>query len=1492
MGTGDIGNDENSRYKDFWEYDPAANVWTQKADFGGTARGGAFGFGTGSKGYIGGGTDITSNDQNDFWEYDPSANVWTRKADFRGEARTHAASFTIGTKGYIGTGYGATNTVNDFWEYNPSANLWTRKADFGGGARFRTVGFSIGGKGYMGTGYNSGTYCRDFWEYNPVTDTWTRKADFGGIGRYGAAGFSIGNKGYAGTGANGTNLLKDFWQYDPAIDAWTQKNNFGGTGRYLATGFSVNGKGYLGTGTDGDYSFRKDFWEYDPDYGYSWLPGGQTTSSITVTAPGNYSVTATNALGCTATSAATTVTVKPATQISTQPQAASVCTGSTVGFTVAATGANLSYRWKKGSTILSAATATLTITNVQPSDAGQYTVDVISDCGTVTSNAATLTVNTAPSIIQQPVGAAVCSGQSFNLSVVATGTGLSYQWKKNGVDMAYATKSDRTIPSVSAADAGNYSVVVSGSCGSPVTSDIATLVVNTAPVLTVPANITANSGEATCDATVSFAATATGLPAPSLAYTVAGAPVTSPYAFPPGTTTVTAVATNGCGSDSKTFTVTIEDKTAPDFTPPASRAVYLGANCSLTVPDFITGLTGTDNCGTVTFSQSPAAGTVLPSANRSFEVAITANDGHGNTTSYSVMLQGKDGTPPTVTAPPAVTVATDAGKCSAGAVALGNPTYSDNCSGVTVSNNAPPVFAKGITKVIWTATDGAGNKASDVQTVTVADREAPVAQALPAITAECSATVTPVNGTDNCAGAVVPATKDPLTYTAQGTYTIHWTYSDGAGNSTAKEQTVVVKDTTKPVPDTATLPDITGECSVTVASKPTATDNCAGKITATTTDPTSYSTQGTYVIHWTYDDGNGNSSAQEQTVTVKDVTKPVPDVPTLPDITGECSVSITAKPTAMDNCAGTLTGTTVDPLAYTAQGTYVIHWNYDDGNGNSSTQTQRVVIKDITRPVADVTNLPDLTGECGVTVTGKPTATDNCAEKLTASTADPLSYSAQGTYIIHWTYSDGNGNVSTQEQKIVVKDATKPVPNVTVLPDVTGECSVTVTSTPTAGDNCAGNTTGTTTDPLTYTAQGTYAITWTYNDGHGNSSTQTQKVVVKDATLPLITAPASLTVSADNGKCTASGVALGAPVYSDNCTVASIANNAPTVFPNGVTTVTWTVTDAAGNKATATQTVTVQDTQKPLITPPATTAFCYTASGTYGIALLQATDNCGITSITYGVTGATSRTGTGADANGAFNPGTSTITWTVKDASGNTAIGQTTVVVNTALTVSIPDAKVLSSGVEGNTVYLGYAPASAITLSANATGGSGAYAYKWSTGAGLPFITVSPGSATTYTVTVTDPKGCTGTASKMVQVVNAACGAKVNVCHHGNNTLCIDKTSVPDHLAHGDYLGDCPGAAATTQTTATGLDLAIEEAKALAVTASPNPSTACFTLRISTGDEKEKITLTVTDVVGRVVETRAVNAGTVRMGDNYLPGVYIAAVLQGAKKATVKLVRQ
>ncbi|MVO10450.1 T9SS type B sorting domain-containing protein [Flavobacterium sp. TP390] len=88
-------------------------------------------------------------------------------------------------------------------------------------------------------------------------------------------------------------------------------------------------------------------------------------------------------------------------------------------------------------------------------------------------------------------------------------------------------------------------------------------------------------------------------------------------------------------------------------------------------------------------------------------------------------------------------------------------------------------------------------------------------------------------------------------------------------------------------------------------------------------------------------------------VRVGDSEAPIPTLQNLPTVTGDCNTTLT-NPTATDNCAGTITATTTDPLSYTNPGNYTITWLYDDGNGNTSSQTQNIVITSVAPPVADL----------------------------------------------------------------------------------------------------------------------------------------------------------------------------------------------------------------------------------------------------------------------------------------------------------------------------------------------------------------------------------------------------------------------------------------------------------------------------------------------------------------------------------------------------------
>ncbi|MDX1752645.1 MAG: gliding motility-associated C-terminal domain-containing protein [Salinimicrobium sediminis] len=279
---------------------------------------------------------------------------------------------------------------------------------------------------------------------------------------------------------------------------------------------------------------------------------------------------------------------------------------------------------------------------------------------------------------------------------------------------------------------------------------------------------------------------------------------------------------------------------------------------------------------------------------------------------------------------------------------------------------------------------------------------------------------------------------------------------------------MTVKDTT--APEAITLADVTGECSATVTA-PTTTDNCAGTIIATTDDALTYTEQGEYVITWTFNDGNGNITTVEQNVFVKDTT--APDAITLADVTGECSATVTA-PTTTDNCAGPITATTDAPLLYTEQGEYMVTWTFNDGNGNITTVEQNVIVKDTTAP--DAITLADVTGECEATVVA-PTTTDNCAGTITATTNNALTYTEKGEYMVTWTFNDGNGNITTVDQKVTITGIEKPALGQIIQPSCanpTGSFSITAVAGMTYSLNGGEFGSATTFEGL---AAGTYTVT-------------------------------------------------------------------------------------------------------------------------------------------------------------------------------------------------------------------------------------------------------------------------------------------------------------------------------------------------------------------------------------------------------------------------------
>jgi hypothetical protein len=300
-------------------------------------------------------------------------------------------------------------------------------------------------------------------------------------------------------GGSGTAAITAYWDdvvvtyYDPPSIATQPASTTVAVG--AGASFSVVASGNLMT-----YQWRFNGENLADGGGIS----GATTPTLTIASAqganaGTYTVEVANGAGPVV-SAAAVLQVSPA--ITTQPVSQTNLVGSTVTFSVAATGQTpLSYQWKKdgvnltdGGHISGAQSGTLTVTGIGPLDEGVYTVGVTNPASGVLSGPALLVVMDPPVITTQPVSRAVGAGATVTFSAgAAGGAPLSYQWVFNGNPISGATGASYTRSNVQAEHSGAYTVTVTNPAGS-VSSDPATLLVNTAPSLAAIPSRTVHAG--------------------------------------------------------------------------------------------------------------------------------------------------------------------------------------------------------------------------------------------------------------------------------------------------------------------------------------------------------------------------------------------------------------------------------------------------------------------------------------------------------------------------------------------------------------------------------------------------------------------------------------------------------------------------------------------------------------------------------------------------------------------------------------------------------------------------------------------------------------------------------------------------------------------------------------------------------------------------------------------------------------------------------------
>jgi uncharacterized repeat protein (TIGR01451 family) len=473
----------------------------------------------------------------------------------------------------------------------------------------------------------------------------------------------------------------------------------------------------------------------------------------------------------------------------------------------------------------------------------------------------------------------------------------------------------------------------------------------------------------------------------------------------------------------------------------------------------------------------------------------------------------------------------------------------------------------------------------------------------------------------------VDVTGNTITWTLGGlnrgatgllTYQAIVSPSAGAGQSFTNYSTIAsAQNDTNPANNTAfVVTRVTNACiPPTIAAHPESATNCTGSaatltVIANGTDglfyqwrknnlPIADATNATYTIPALLAEDAGSydvivsnlcgtvTSATATLAVIQPLTCLIEGPATLcPQVTEQIYTATTSvtNPTYTWAVTGnaTISGDTTNAtVSVTPTGSFTVSVTIEDAGIQCPTSCSLpVTVADTTAPTitapSGITVSTDA-GSCAATVTlESPVTSDNCA--VASLTNDAPATFPKGTTTVTWTVTDASGNTASDTQTVTVNDTENPVitapANLIVNVDA-GQCAATGVNlgTPDAADNCPGFTVSN--DAPTTFPVGDTAVTWTVTDTSGNTATASQTVTVVDNIAPTIVCPANITVDAAPGATTYTGINLGTPTTSDNCAVADVANDAPTTFPVGSTTVTWTVIDVHGNTNTCRQTVTV-----------------------------------------------------------------------------------------------------------------------------------------------------------------------------------------------------------------------------------------------------------------------------------------------------------------------------
>src|SRR5574338_351994 len=857
----------------------------------------------------------------------------------------------------------------------------------------------------------------------------------------------------------------------------------------------------------------------------------------------------------------------------------------------------------------------------------------------------------------------------------------------------------------------------------------------------------------------------------------------APDEFPLGITTVIWTAIDNAGNMGiATQTITVGDSTPPIIS--GLKDITIEAS----------GDSNTANLGNPTVNDQVGVLSITNDAPQTFPlgettVTWTAVDVAGNVGSAIQKVNIVDTTAPVIQKLDELTV--EAVSETQNPVTLVTPNATD-VQQVTITNNAPAFFPLGKTEITWTAKDTSGNNCTLTQTVSIIDTRAPILVVPANVTQEATAkTGNTVNlgeptATD-ATGVSSISNNGPSDYPF-GSTIVTWTAADKFDNTVTKTQNVTIIDTTKP---TITAPaDVTIEAT-SVSDNEIALDtpkvSDLVEVQSITNDAPAKFTLGQTTITWTVTDTAGNTNTATQTISVVDTTAPAITVPA--DVTQEATSkdgTIVSIGTAQATDAIGVDSITSDAPSTFGLGTTTIIWTANDTAGNISTATQHVTIIDTTAPIisapADVTFEATSASDNIIPLT-QPTATDVVGDVTVTSDA-PESFSL-GETIVTWTATDSSGNAANATQKVTVVDTTAPT--ISAPADITQEATSKSDNTISLQNANATDNVGiasVTNDAPASFPVGETTITWTATDQAGLTSTATQKITIVDTTKPEIRV-SDITIEATSED--KNSVDFSNIRADDLVEIASLSSDAPQYFTLGITTVTWTATDEAGNTATATQTITVQDTTAPTITAPSDVIFEATSADANSVSLGQPITADSVSDVAIS-----------SDAPESFKLGNTTITWTATDSSGNTATATQTITVQdtTKPTITAPaDITIEATSADQNAVTLGDAEATdAVTVSSVENDAPAEFSL----------------GETTVTWTAVDESGNTASATQKVTVVDTTkptISAPTDITQEAtsksDNTVSLSTPAATDNVGISTISSDAPNSFPVGETVVT-----------------------------------------------------------------------------------------